>query len=558
MFNQIKKEIKKAINDNLSITISLDDLELEIPNDKSNGDLATNIAFKIAGKVKRSPQEIAREIADSFKSQNFSVQDKNGFINFTFSDQFLTQLVNKTIKFKRKKKEKTMVLDYSAPNIAKPFGIGHLRSTIVGQAIYNIYNFSGWHCVGVNHLGDWGTQYGKLIRQIVKSNENPENLSIKDLERLYVQFHKEANEDPEIVKEGRKWFKKLEEGDEKARKIWKTCVRKSMEEFNKTYTLLGVDIDHNIGESFYQDKIKDVIKETKEKGVAKESEGALIIDFGDEMPPAMLLKSNGGTTYFSRDLATVKYRLNRWNPDLFIYEIGADQKLHMKQLFKTVEMLGWAKKEDFMHVAHGMYRLKDGAMSTRKGKTVHLEDVLDKAVSKATDIINKSNLGEELSVNKKEKIARKIGVGAVKYADLKKHFKRDIVFDWEKVMSLKGDSGPYLQYTTLRAKSVLEKAKKDKEDFKIDQLSAEERDLLSKIIEFDQVVEIAKDNFTPSTIANFAYQLAKKFNLFYAQKPILNAKNEKLEKQRLFITEASFKVLEKSLSLLGIALPERM
>jgi arginyl-tRNA synthetase len=384
---KIKKEIQEVIHSYLDASINLEEIKLEIPNDKNNGDLATNIAFVIAKRIGRNPIELAEEVADKLKNNKFSIEAKSGFLNFTFSDQTLAELTKETIRFEKEEKKKTMVLDYSAPNIAKPFGIGHLRSTIVGQAIYNIYDFCGWQCVGINHLGDWGTQYGKLIRQIKKTNKKPEDLSIKDLEKLYVQFHKEVEENPEVEKEGRKWFKKLEEGNKEAREIWKICVEKSMKEFEKTYSLLGIEIDHNIGESFYQDKIEEVIEEAKEKEVAQKSEGALIVDFDQEMPPAMLLKSNGGTTYFSRDLATVKYRIKRWNPDLFVYEIGADQKLHMRQLFKTVEMLGWAKEDDFMHVAHGMYRLKSGAMSTRKGQTIHLEDVLDKAIKKATRII---------------------------------------------------------------------------------------------------------------------------------------------------------------------------
>lgn len=555
MFSKIKKNIKETVDKEFDGEISAEDIELEIPADKENGDLATNLAFRLAGKVKNDPKKIATRLADNLNNDEFSVKAKNGFVNFYFSDQFLLEKAIDTLQFEREEVDKTMVLDYSAPNIAKTFGIGHLRSTIVGQAIYNTYKFCGWQCEGVNHLGDWGTQYGKLIRQIKKENKDPKNLTIKELEKLYVQFHKEAEENPEIVEEGRKWFKKLEEGDKEARKIWKACVEKSMEEFNKTYDLLEVDIDHNIGESFYQDKMDSVIEEAKEKGVATESEGALIVDFDEKLPPAMLLKSDGTTTYFTRDLATVKYRMNRWNPDLFIYEIGADQKLHMRQLFKTVDILDWQDQDHFMHVAHGMYRLKDGAMSTRKGRTIHLEDVLGRAIEKAKEIIEDSETAEKMGQNEKQKAAVKIGVGAVKYADLKKHYKKDIVFNWDKVMSLKGDSGPYLQYTTLRAKSVLDKYKGSVE-YEITELEEEERDLLSKIIEFDEVIEAAKRNFTPSSIANYSYEIAKRFNSFYAKMPILEAGEKRM--QRLTLTKMSFKVLQKSLEILGISLPKKM
>ena len=551
---KIKEKIKASFETTYSTSVSLKDVELEIPADESHGDFSSNVSFKMAGKLKKSPKDIATEIAEDLSCDLFECESKGGFLNFRLTEPALLSQLKELLQFKVEKKNKTMVLDYSAPNIAKPFGIGHLRSTIVGQAIYNIYNFNGWKTIGVNHLGDWGTQYGKLLYQIVENDLNPENLSVNDLERLYVEFHEKSEEDPEMEKEARKWFKRLEDGNEGARKIWEKCVETSLEEFNKTYSLLNVDIDHVMGESFYQDKMEAVIEEAKEKGIAKQSKGALIIDFEDEMPPAMLLKSDGSTTYFTRDLATAKYRIDRWDPDLFVYEIGADQKLHMRQLFKAVEMLGWKGADSFMHVAHGMYRLKSGAMSTRKGKTIHLEDVLNEAVNRAEDIIDNSETTGEITEKEKKEIAKKVGVGAVKYADLKKHYKKDIVFDWDKVLNLKGNSGPYLQYTTLRAESVL----KDVDEFDLEfvDLSDKERLLVKKITEFEERIDAAKRNFTPSTIANYAYEVAKAFNSFYNDHPILNS--EKKRGQRLTITKASFEVLRKSLELLGISVPDKM
>ena len=551
---ELKKETQRAVRKLFNFEV--DQVDLERPTDPEHGDLATNIAFKLAGRLKKDPKAIAEKIADEMRGDFFKHEARGGFVNFYFTDRFLQNKIESILKFEKKEKEKTMVLDYSAPNIAKPFGIGHLRSTIVGQAIYNIYEYSGWNCIGVNHLGDWGTQYGKLLYQITQKNLDPEELSVKDLERLYVDFHKEAEEHPEMEDEARKWFKKLEDGDEKARKIWKKCVEVSLKEFDKIYSLLEVDIDHVMGESFYEEKMEAVIKEAKEKGVAKESEGALIVDFGEEMPPAMLLKSDGSTTYFTRDLATAKYRIDKWNPDLLIYEIGADQKLHMRQLFRTVEILGWKDKNDFMHVAHGMYRLKDGAMSTRKGRTVHLENVLSEAIERAEKIIENSETTGEITEQKKKDIAKKVGVGAVKYADLKKHYKKDIVFDWDKVLNLKGNSGPYLQYTTLRAKSVLKKA--GDFNFQISNLSEKERRIIKRIGEFENILDAAERNFTPSSIANFTYQLAKEFNIFYNEMPILEAPSKKERAQRLSVTKASFATLKKSLELLGIPLPEKM
>ena len=551
---KIKEKIKASFEATCNISVSSEDVELEIPSDESHGDFSSNVSFKMAGKLKKNPKDIATEIAEDLSCDLFDCESKGGFLNFRLTEPALLNQLKELLQFKVKKKNKTMVLDYSAPNIAKPFGIGHLRSTIVGQAIYNIYNFNGWKTIGVNHLGDWGTQYGKLLYQIVENDLNPEDLSVNDLERLYVEFHEKAEEDPEMEEEARKWFKRLEDGDKEARKIWEKCVETSLEEFNKTYSLLNVDIDHVMGESFYQDKMETIIEEAKEKGIAKKSKGALIVDFEDETPPAMLLKSDGSTTYFTRDLATAKYRIDRWDPDLLVYEIGADQKLHMRQLFKAVEMLGWKDADSFMHVAHGMYRLKSGAMSTRKGKTIHLEDVLNEAVSRAEDIIDNSETTGEVTKKEKKEIAKKVGVGAVKYADLKKHYKKDIVFDWDKVLNLKGNSGPYLQYTTLRALSVLKDV--DEFNFEFIDLSDKERSLVKKITEFEEKIDIAKRNFTPSTIANYAYEVAKAFNSFYNDHPILSS--EKKRDQRLTITKASFEALRKSLELLGISVPDKM
>ncbi len=551
---KIKEKIQTSFKRVYDKSIATHELNLEIPADESHGDFSSNVSFKMAGKLKKNPKKIAAEISEDLSCDLFECESKGGFLNFRLTESALLNELKELLKFNVEKRDKTMVLDYSAPNIAKAFGIGHLRSTIVGQAIYNIYNFCGWETIGVNHLGDWGTQYGKLLYQIVKNNLKPEDLSVDDLERLYVEFHEEAEEDPGMEDEARRWFKRLENGDKKARKIWKKCVETSLEEFNRTYSLLNVDIDHVMGESFYQDKMEAVIKEAKKKEIAKKSEGALIVDFKDEMPPAMLLKSDGSTTYFTRDLATAKYRIDRWDPDLLVYEIGADQKLHMRQLFKTVEMLGWKDESSFMHVAHGMYRLKDGAMSTRKGKTIHLEDVLNEAVSRAEDIIDNSKTTGEITEEEKKEIAKKIGVGAVKYADLKKHYKKDIAFDWDKVLNLKGNSGPYLQYTTLRAESVLKDAAGF--DFEFIDLSEKERSLVKKITEFEERIDAAKRNFTPSTIANYAYEVARTFNSFYNDHPILNSKEKR--DQRLTITKASFESLKKALELLGISIPEKM
>jgi len=544
----MKKKVEQVLKE-----VTQEDFQLE-KTQGGHGDYASNVAFLLAKKEKRSPTDIAKELKVKIKKDLFSkIEEKNGFLNFFLSEKALAEELTNVLEEKENYGkgilQKTVVIDYSSPNIAKPFGVGHLRSTIIGQSLYNIYEFLGWNAVGINHLGDWGTQYGKLLYQIKKEKKDPEKLSINQLEELYVRFHKEAESNPQMEEEGRKWFSKLEKGDKDAREIWEVCREKSLEEFQKIYNDLNVKIDHVLGESFYEDKLQEVIEEVEEKKVAKKSKGALIVEF-DDMPPAMILKSDHSTTYFTRDLAAAKYRLNEFSPNLLIYEIGADQTLHMRQLFATIEKLGWAKKEKFVHVPHGMFRLKSGKFSTRKGKTVHLEEVLTLAREKAEDIIKNSPNVKDISPQERKEIAKIIGVGAVKYNDLKRHHKRDVLFDLNQMITLKGDAGPYLQYTCVRCKSVLEKAKKGIP--KITNLSEEERKIVKRIAQFNETVESSAENFSPNIIAEYAYKLSKEFNYFYDTQPILK------DKKRVAITEGVLTVLTQCLFLLTISVPDKM
>jgi len=556
---KIKKLIEKTIKSLYKKEI---EIEVEHPKEAIYGDYATNIAMVL----KRNSQEIAEKIKSPILEK---VEVKNGFINFFLSRSFLIGEIKKILREKDQYgsskigKGKTVVIDYSSPNIAKPFGIGHLRSTIIGQAIYNIYKFLGWKCIGDNHLGDWGTQFGKLIVAIKKwgDEKNLEDLSIDDLEKLYVKFHQEAESNPRLEEEGRVWFKRLEEGNKEARRIWQACVDISLKEFDRIYKLLGIKIDYAFGESFYEGMLKDIIDEAVKKKIAIRSEGAIIIKYPkDELPPAIILKSDGATTYFTRDLATVKYRLKRWKPDLIIYEVGADQTLHLKQLFQATELLGWAKKRKFFHVAHGLIRLKEGKFSTRRGLTIHLEDVLEEAIKRAKGIIGQSETGRGLSEKEKKRIAKIVGIGAVKYNDLSQHYSKNIIFDWDKILNLKGNSGPYLQYTFVRCQSVLKKAKIKVEPRKIKviKFNLEEENILKTIYKFPEVVQESAEKFSPNLICNFAFDLAQKYNLFYERCPIIKTKSKELKIFRLAITIAVSQVLKNALSLLGILTPEKM
>jgi arginyl-tRNA synthetase len=552
--------------------IKIPEFQVEHPEKREFGDYSTNLAFLIAKELKKKPIEIANQIAKSIQKEKIfeRVEVKEpGFINFFLSPDFLFKELKKILKEKENYgkskigKGKTVIIDYSSPNIAKPFGIGHLRSTIIGQALYNIYKFLGYKVIGDNHLGDWGTQFGKLIFAIKNwGKKKVEDYSIEELEELYVKFHKEAEKNPQLEEEGRKWFKKLEEGDREARMIWKILVKISLKEFERIYKLLGVKFNFALGESFYEPMTKEVIEELKKKKIAKESQGALIIEFPkNEFPPVILQKSDGTTTYFTRDLAAIKYRLKRWKPDLMIYEVGADQKLHFQQLFKAVEILGWVEKTKFVHVAHGLYRTKTGKFSTRKGETVHLEDVLKEAIERAKEIIEKSETLRGLTEREKEKISKIVGIGAVKYNDLSQHPSKDIIFDWKKVLNFKGNSAPYLQYTFVRCKSVLRKAKRLQiANFKlqIEKLKKEEIDILREIYKFPEIVQEAAEKFSPNLICNFAFDLAKKYNLFYDLYPILKAEDEKTKNFRLILTKSVAQIIKNSLSLLGIQTPEKM
>ena len=454
-----------------------------------------------------------------------------------------------------------MVIDYSGPNIAKSFGIGHLRSTIIGQAVYNIYEFLGWKCIGDNHLGDWGTQFGKLLYQIKKDkkDKNLKKLTIEELEKLYIKFHKEAVENPDIEEEARQWFKKLEKGDKEAKKIWQVCRDLSLKGFNEIYNFLNVKIDYSLGESFYQKKSEDIIEEAKKKKIAKKSQNALVIKYSKEkLPPLMLLKSDGATTYAARDLATIKYRLNKWKPNLVIYEVGTDQILHLKQVFEVVKLLGWQKKEKFIHIAHGLWRWKDGKFSTRKGKTILLKDILNEAIERAKKIIQKSETGRGFSTKEKEDIAEIVGIGAVKYNDLSQHHSKDIIFSWKKVLNLEGNSGPYLQYTYTRCQSVFKKANKKSTNISLTDFNQEEKILLRTFYKFPEIVQEAGDSFSPNLICNFAFDLAQKYNAFYNLHPIIKAKTSQEKEVRLAITLATAQVIKNSLTLLGIKTSERM
>lgn len=566
---KLKKDFSKAL-EKLKISTKL--LEFEHPASLDHGDYSTNIALQIKRKDFPTSFDLANKIVNTFRSIGLPEYLAKievappGFINIWLKSDLLSAEIKKVLKEKEKYgssdegKGKTMVIDYSSPNIAKPFGIGHLRSTIIGQTIYNFYKFLGWKTIGDNHLGDWGTQFGKLIVAIKKWG-GKKKLNISQLEKLYIKFHQEAAKKPELDDEARAWFKKLEDGNSEARKIWKDCIDISLKEFDRIYDLLGVKIDYIYGESFYQNKMSLVIKMAKRKKVVVKSEGAWIIKFPElNIPPTIIVKSDGATTYGTRDLACIAYRKKRWQPDLYVYEVGAEQKLHFQQTFAAAIKLGYGKPEQFVHIAHGLIRLPSGKLSTRKGKTIFLEKVLEEAIKRAGKIIKSSETERGLGKREQEKVAQAVGVGAVKYFDLMHHYSTDIIFDWEKMFVLEGNSGPYLQYTYARCQSVLQKA--EEKEFSLpealSQLEDEEIVLLRTLYKFPEVIEEAGEKFAPNLVCNFLFDLAQKYNFFYNKQPILKADTEESRYFRLALTKSVGQIIKNGLNLLGIEVPERM
>lgn len=543
---------------------------VEHPTNENYGDYATNAALVFAPERKLSPRELAKRLVRHLedKENGFIEEIKiagPGFINFKLKKEFFVEVARFIQRkdflavLKKEGKGRRVVIDYSSPNIAKPFGIGHLRSTNIGQAIYNLYQVLGWQTIGDNHLGDWGTQFGKLIYMIKEKNLEVEKMTIDDLERLYVEFHRLAEKKPSLEEEGRKWFQKLEEGDSEAKKIWQACVDLSLKEFNRIYHLLGVRFDYYLGESFYHFEgwMRRVLADVKRKGLLKKSRGALVVEIPGEKTPAMLVKSDGATTYLLRDLAAIKFRLKKWRPDLVIYEVGADQKLHFRQLFRLSQMLGYLPEEKLVHVAHGFIRWQWGKFSTRRGETIHLEEVIEEGIRRARRLVEGSQTSKGLREEEKKKIARAVAVGGIKFNDLKQEPEKDIIFSWERILSFEGYSAPYLQYTAARCFSVLKKGGKQvvRADFSLEEISPEEEELLHLFYQFPETIKAAAVSFAPHILAQYLFRLGQRFNLFYQKKRIIGSSRQEF---RLFLTAVTARILKIGLEILGIEVLEKM
>ena len=560
---------------------------VEYSRDFRFGDYATNAAMVLGKEAKKNPMEIGDFLIKKIKKdKNFHSEIfkkieivKPGFINFTLSSEFLQKNLLEILKQREKfgssnfKKGKTIIVDYSAPNIAKPMHVGHLRSTIIGQSLYNIYNFLGYKAISDNHIGDWGTQFGKLIYSYKnwgdekKINQNP----IKEMTKLYIKFHKKAEKNKELEEFARKETKKLQDKNKENIKIWKFLIKESLKEFDKIYKILGIKFDYVLGESFYDNALEQIVKECLKKKIACKSQGAIIINLEKyNLPPFLIQKKDGAYLYATTDLATVKYRKKKFNPDKILYVVSNEQTLHFQQLFASLELLGWFKNIGIKHIKFGMVLGENGKkLSTRKGETVSLESLIEKAIKLARKAVEEKN--PKLSKTEKEKIAKIVGIGAIKYNDLSQNRLTDIVFDWKKMLNFQGDSAPYLQYTHARIKSILRKS-----SFCFDNSTTGlprsfqslamtksllknelELSILKQLLFFPEIIERAAQEYNPNIIADYLYQLAGRFNLFYQKIPVLKTEKE-LRLARLNLIFAVATVLKNGLGLLGIETPEKM
>lgn len=537
-----------------------------IPPENDKGDYSLP-CFKFSKTLKKSPVIIANELAQSIKPCQViqRAEAVNGYLNiFINKDFFIKDTIEEILSANnygasREGEGKTVCIDYSSVNIAKPFHIGHLSTTVIGGALYRIYNYLGYKAIGINHLGDWGTQFGKLISAYKRwsSLEDINSGGINEMLRIYVKFHQEAESNPSLDEEARGYFKKIEDNDAEATEIFTLFKDITLKEVKRIYNRLDIEFDYYSGESFYNDKMDAVLNELESKNLLSQSEGAKIVDLDKYgMPPCLILKADGATLYATRDIAAAFYRKKTFDFYKCLYVVAYQQNLHFNQFFKVIELMGYPWASDLEHVAFGMVSLEEGgAMSTRKGNLVLLEDVLNRCVEKSYQIISQKNPNLE---NKKE-IAEVVGTGAVVFSALINNRIKDIVFSYDKVLNFDGETGPYIQYTCVRANSVLEKAQNldDIKEISYSNLNDIEYELIKLSERYKQILKDVITKNEPSYLTRHLIEIAKCFNKFYFECKILS-EEEGIKNRRLLITKAVLKVVRSGLSLLGIKVPDKM
>lgn len=540
---------------------------VEIPPNPEMGDFAFP-CFTLAKTMRKSPMVIAQELAEKLSKDDYieKAEAKGGYLNFFFNkSEFVKDTVAKVLKSNGMWGSsdmgagKTVLVEFSSPNIAKPFHIGHLFSTALGNSLEKIYKHLGYNTVKLNHLGDWGTQFGKLICAYKHwgNKEVIEKDPINELLKIYVKFHDEAKENPELDDEAREYFRLLEDGDEEVTALWTYFREISLVEFKRVYDMLGISFDSYNGESFYSDKMQEVVDTLEEKGLLVESDGAKIVDLSDEdLTPCMILKSNGTTIYATRDIAAALYRHRTYNFDKNIYVVGTPQALHFKQIFSVIKRAWGDWADDCVHVGFGLVKFPDKKLSTRDGDVVFLEDVLNESISKTLDVI-KTNSPE---IENPEEAAKKIGIGAILYTFLKNNREKDIIFSWDSMLDFEGESAPYVQYSYARGRSILRRAEIDYNDADLGLLvGKEEYELAKALSNFGEAVENSAAKNEPFYVNRYVTNLAKAFNKFYNSHPILKSDVcDDVKKARLALVDATTQVIKTALGLLGIETVEKM
>lgn len=562
---------KEYIANKIAEETKIDEAELlkvmEIPPEPKMGDVAFP-CFILAKAMRKAPPMIAAELANIFASdKNFEkVEAVGGYLNFFFKRETFIKEVMEAVKnsdgeFAKSDEGngKTVLVEYSSPNIAKPFHIGHLFSTAVGNSLARIYKYLGYNVERLNHLGDWGTQFGKLISAYKRwgKSEIIEKDPINELLKIYVKFHEEAEKNPELEDEAREYFKSLENGDEETTKLWQYFRDVSLKEFKRIYDMLGVEFDSYAGESFYGDKMQEVVDILDDKGLLCESDGAKVVMLDElNVPPCIILKSDGATIYATRDIAAALYRKRTYDFAKNIYVVGTPQALHFKQIFAVIKKAGFEWADDCVHVGFGLVKFPDKKLSTRHGDVVFLEDVLNESIQKTLDIITQNSPEME----NKEEVAKKIGIGAILYAFLKNSREKDIVFSWDSMLDFEGESAPYVQYSYARGRSILRRCDIDYSDADFSLVTSdEEYELVKQINSFKTAISDAAAKNEPFYINRYVTNLARCFNKFYNNYPILKGDvDDETKKARLALVDAATQVIKSALLLLGIETVESM
>lgn len=570
------KDFKEQIANILAPVTNIDKQEIEksieIPKDEKMGDYAFP-CFRLAKIFAKAPNIIAEELKNKIeleKTDIEKVESQGAYLNFTIKKEMLAKEVIEEITKQKENygkqeigKGKNVIVEYSSPNIAKPFHIGHLRTTLIGRALYNIYKTLGYNTIGINHLGDYGTQFGKMIEGYKRwGNEyNLEENPIEKLTDIYVRINALCKEDENVLEVCRDNFKKLEEGDEYCTNLWKQFRDLSLKEFYRIYDLLNINFDSLNGEAFYSDKTDEVIEILERIGKLVESEGARIIDLEEQkMPPCIVCKSNGSTIYATRDLAAILYRARTYDFDKCLYVVAYEQNLHFKQIFEVAKLLGIPEKcqKGLEHISYGMVHLKSGKMSTREGNIIKVEELLHEAIERVRKVIEEKN--SDLTEQEKDDIAKKVGIGAVIYNDLAGNRIKDEIFDWDTILNFNGETGPYIQYTYVRTNSVLKKVQKIPEfsEVKLENILDEEAYKVLKLLyTYPETIRNVAEKNEPSILSRYLIDLAKAYSSFYNENKIITEEKD-LQNARIYLTYLTNQVLKSGAYLLGIEMPEKM